>query len=154
MYRLLLKSCLVFLVVCISEACSSEQHENAATQNLSGEDKVRYEQYLVQGEDLYQARCANCHQVDGSGLRRLIPPLAHADYMLEDINRTLCLIRHGRQGKIIVNNIDYQQKMPANTRLTNIEVTQIANFIYNSWGNEHGFIRLQDASSALDSCQP
>lgn len=154
MSRLLLRSYLLFFMVCVCGACSSGQHENAATQNLSHEDRVRYEQYLVQGENLYQTYCANCHQTDGSGLRQLIPPLAKADYMLEDLGRTLCLIKHGAKSRIIVNGIDYQQKMPANEQLTDIEITQIANFIYNSWGNAYGLISIQDVSSKLETCQP
>ena len=151
MIRLLLKSTLLFLIIFIS-GCSAGQHENEATKNLSAEDKMHYEQYMVQGETLYNTYCSNCHQKDGTGLRRLIPPLVQSDYLLKDEKRTVCIIRNGIQGHISVNNIDFNQKMPANKDLKDIEIAQITTFIYNSWGNEKGYISVGKTSTYLNAC--
>lgn len=133
-------------------SCGGGAHENSATKNLGTRDKMYYEQYMVQGRGLYQKHCANCHKKDGSGLGRLIPPLAEADYMLNDIPRTACIIKYGMKGEIIVNGIDYNQAMPANEQLTDIEIAQITTYIANSWNNEAGYFSVKDVGVFLDSC--
>ncbi len=127
-------------------------YENEATQNLSQAERVRYRQYMVQGQLLYRAHCSNCHQEDGTGLRRLIPPLAQSDYLLADVDRTLCLIKNGLRGPIVVNDTLYNQIMPANEGLRDIEIAQIATYIYNEWGHAEGFISTTRVADALDQC--
>lgn len=154
MIKLLLRSYLFFAVVSyIAFGCSGGKYENKATKVLSTADKMRYEQYMVQGEMLYKTHCANCHQTDGTGFRRLIPPLAGSDYMIQDVKHTLCIIKYGMEGKIFVNGIDYNQKMPGNEQLKDIEIAQIATFIYNSWGNQQGYISVKEVRSQLDTCK-
>ncbi len=131
--------------------CQS-RYENEATQDLSQAERVRYQQYMVQGQVLYRAHCSNCHQEDGTGLRRLIPPLTQSDYLLADVDRTLCLIKNGLQGPIVVNDTSYNQMMPANKALRDIEIAQIATYIYNEWGHAEGFIPTTRVADALDQC--
>jgi mono/diheme cytochrome c family protein len=144
---------LLFLSVFVLTRCGGGRYENEATASLSTQEKMYYEQYMVHGEQLYKNHCSNCHKEDGSGLGKLIPPLAGADYMLEDVGRTLCLIKYGLEGEIIVNGQDYNQKMPANEKLTDIEIAQIATYIYNSWGNTKGYVPVREASVYLDECK-
>lgn len=131
--------------------CQS-RYENEATQNLSQPERVRYDQYMVQGQVLYRAHCGNCHQEEGTGLRRLIPPLAQSDYLLTDVDRALCLIKNGLQGPIVVNGASYNQMMPANEALRDIEIAQIATYIYNEWGHAEGFIPTTRVAGALEQC--
>jgi len=133
-------------------ACSGGAHENAATKDLGTREKMYYEQYMVQGRILYKQHCANCHKEEGSGLGRLIPPLAGADYMLNDIPRTACIIKYGMEGEIVVNGVDYNQAMPANNQLTDIEIAQITTYVSNSWNNASGYYSVKDVSAFLDSC--
>jgi mono/diheme cytochrome c family protein len=141
----------MWFVTCLGSCQSS--YENEATQDLTPAERVRYRQYMVQGQVLYRAHCSNCHQEDGTGLRRLIPPLAQSDYMLADVDRTLCLIKNGLQGPIVVNDTLYNQMMPANAALRDIEIAQIATYIYNRWGHTQGLIPTTRVADALDRCQ-
>ena len=141
-----------FLIAALFLAGCQSRYENEATQNLPHAKKVRYEQYMVQGEQLYRTHCSNCHQEDGTGLERLIPPLAQSDYLLADVDRTLCLIKNGLRGEIIVNGQSYQQPMPANEALRDIEIAQIATYIYNHWGHARGYIPTARVAQALAQC--
>ena len=132
--------------------CQGGRYENEATQDLSRNEKMRYEQYMVQGQQLYRTHCSNCHQEEGTGLGLLIPPLAQSDYLLADVDRTLCLIKYGMKGEIIVNDQSYQQPMPANETLRDIEIAQIATYIYNHWGHAQGYIPASRVSDALNYC--
>ncbi len=156
MVKLLLRSFLFFcstLPCLLVTSCNRGTHESEALKNLIPTDQMRFQQYMVQGEMLYKRHCANCHQADGSGLKRLIPPLVNADYMLQDVSRTVCIIKYGMEGQVLVNGIDYQQPMPANEALKNIEIAQIATFIYNSWGHQKGYIPIQEIETSLSTCK-
>ncbi len=107
---------------------------------------------MVQGQQLYASYCSNCHQEDGKGLARLIPPLAKSDYLLQDAGRTVCLIKNGAAGQMVVNGVVYNQKMPANPSLKNIEIAQIITFINNSWGNEKGYTPVREVENHLSAC--
>ena len=133
-------------------ACSGGVNDNPATASLSTREKMRYEQYMVQGKLLYQQKCSNCHQEDGSGLARLIPPLDSADYMLSDMGRTACIIKNGMEGAIEVNGILYNQPMPTNEQLTDIEVAQILTYVGNAWSNQSGYYSAGKVSDILEKC--
>ncbi|MGB3779234.1 MAG: cytochrome c [Tunicatimonas sp.] len=147
-----LRSAILAWLLTISFGSCQSRYDNEATQNLSQAERVRYEQYVVQGQVLYRAHCSNCHQEDGTGLRRLIPPLAQSDYLLADVDRTLCLIKNGLQGPIVVNDTSYNQIMPANKALRDIEIAQIATYIYNQWGHAEGLIPTSRVANALHEC--
>ncbi|WP_339716587.1 cytochrome c [Cyclobacterium amurskyense] len=129
---------------------TSCQSTDSNSQN--GIDKIndlKTKQYAIQGQQLYLQHCSNCHQEDGTGLNRLIPPLSKADYMITDVGRSLYIIRNGLKGSIMVNDIEYNQPMPGNSNLTPLEIAQISTYIYNVWGNEHGLITTEEVNKAL-----
>ncbi|WP_194972482.1 c-type cytochrome [Aquiflexum lacus] len=128
---------LLFLLLLYScQGNSSNNKENT----LASIKDTKVLQYAIEGKILYENYCANCHQKDGVGLGKLIPPLFESDYMLEDIGRTARIIKYGKNGEIIVNGQIYNQAMPANSKLTNLEIAQIMTYIYNIWGSKQGVI--------------
>lgn len=112
----------------------------------------KFKQYYVQGERLYLKHCSNCHQKDGSGLARLYPPLNESDYMKENFEEVVCLIREGISGEMIVNGEQFNQPMPAIPTLSDLEVAEIATYIYNTWSHERGLIEVKDATKILNNC--
>jgi cytochrome c551 len=146
--------CLTLLIL-IFASCGQSKTSNENTLATIKDTKVL--QYAIEGKVLYENYCANCHQKDGTGLGKLIPPLNPSDYMLADIGRTARIIKHGQKGEIEVNGVKYDQVMPSNPRLTNMEIAQIMTYIYNIWGNKEGVIDanrvgdyLQEKSTAED----
>ena len=112
---------------------------------------AKFNQYYNQGEKLYERHCSNCHQNDGKGLGRLYPPLAQADY-LQRVEEVVCLIRYGKEGRILVNGQDYNMAMPGNSKLTDLEIAKITTYIYNSWGSEKGLMDVTNVSTILAEC--
>jgi mono/diheme cytochrome c family protein len=86
-------------------------------------------QQVAHGQQLYETHCANCHQLDGKGIARIIPPLLNADYILKNRNLLPKIIRNGMQQSIVVNGVNYHQKMPGNNKLTDNELTALINFV-------------------------
>ncbi len=126
-----------FLILFIS---CGPAYNNQAFKKLSTKDQNKYQKYLIQGRDLYKTNCASCHQTDGNGLKKLIPPLANSDYLKANQVESIKLIRNGATKPITVNGIAYTPTMPAHPHLTNLEIAEIITYINNSWGNEFGFV--------------
>ncbi len=128
-----------FFIFLIFIGCSPVQN-NETFKNLSTEDQHKYQKYIIQGRDLYKANCASCHQANGKGVKKLIPPLAGSDYLKSNQEKSVRLIKNGATTSIQVNGISYLPTMPAHTHLSSLEIAEIMTYINNSWGNEYGFV--------------
>ena len=115
---------------------------------------VQFQQYYVQGEVLYTNHCSNCHQKNGRGLGLIYPPLDESDYMENNLEEVLCLMKNGRSGELLVNGKLYNQPMPGVPTLTNLEIAEIATYIYNTWGRERGKIEFGIVTKVLEHCKP
>lgn len=146
--------CLLMLGACSSDSGKGEQQGNAPSvpEGLDREAEQKFKQYWVQGRMLYKKHCIGCHQNDGSGLAQLIPPLADADF-LKNEQAVICVIRHGQQGHVVVNGIEYNGNMPANPALQPLQIAEISTYILNAWGNKGGFVSVQEATAALQNCK-
>jgi cytochrome c551 len=110
-------------------------------------------QYKVAGERLYGQYCANCHQANGSGFAMLYPPLAGSDFLKANKDQVICLMRNGISGPIMVNGVEYNLAMKGNSSLTDLEVAEIATYIYTQWGGEGELTGVQEASRILSTCE-
>lgn len=129
-------------------SCNPNQSDKEKTLASIKDTKVL--QYAIEGKNLYELYCGNCHQKDGTGLGKLIPPLNPSDYMNEDIGRTARIIKYGLHGEITVNGQIYNQPMPGNPTLTNLEIARIMTYIYNIWGNQQGVIDANTVGKFLE----
>lgn len=136
----------LFLIACIFSCAPKSTDEGNELAKISDPEVMKY---AIQGKNLYENYCANCHQSDGKGLGRLIPPLREADYFKASIHRSIWIMKYGQKGEIIVNGIDYNQPMPASPRLTPLEISQISTYLYNIWGMEEGIISSSQVEKFL-----
>jgi cytochrome c551 len=147
-YRYCLLELLSAFCLFLLWSCSTASEKD----NQSTSPKFR--QYYNQGEELYQKHCSNCHQKDGSGLGRIYPPVNKSDYMENNFNEVVCLMRNGKKGEVIVNGITFNQAMPGIPSLTDLEIAEIVTYIYNTWDHEKGLIEVKDVSTVLNQCAP
>lgn len=146
------KALLVAFSIVIFGCGSSGNFQNEATKEYSNMEMQKFSKYMIQGKALYTTHCSNCHQSDGAGLGKLYPPLAQSDYMMNKVPSTICLIKNGIKGEIVVNGVTYNQQMPGLKQLSNLEIAEISTYIYNAWGNERGFVTVQEVEQALNNC--
>jgi cytochrome c551 len=135
----------MLLAFCFLLSCNANEK---SSQNNSS----KFTQYYNQGEQLYTLHCSNCHQKNGKGLGRLYPPLDSSDYMTKNFNDVICLMENGKQGSIIVNGVEFNQAMPGVPALTDLEVAEIATYIYNTWTHERGIVEVKDVTEILRKC--
>lgn len=96
--------------------------------------KVNRESYY-KGNTVYTNNCEGCHKKNGEGFKDLYPPLAQSDFLLNNPNQALRFIYYGTNDSITVNGKHYNFKMPDNKHLNREEITDVMNYISNSWGN-------------------
>ena len=87
---------------------------------------------------------------DGSGLGSLIPPLKNSDYLFNNTPGSIRSIKYGLKGPIEVNGIKYNQPMPGNPNLTNIEIQELMIYITNAWDNPGKKLSLADIESQFE----
>ena len=90
---------------------------------------------------------------DGTGLRANIPPLAGADYLKKQQDKISCIIRNGQVGEIVVNGITYDEPMAGITTLSDFQIANIINYINHAWGNDYGFVKVEDIRQQLENCK-
>lgn len=135
---------LFFYVLFLLASCSSVEQPPKKTYLMRN--------YLA-GKHLYKLNCENCHQKDGKGQGRLYPPLAQADYFLQDPNRAICIIKNGQEGKIIVNQQDYEITMLGFQELSTRDLADLMTYIGNAWGNNLGDVSPKEVEQALQNCE-
>jgi mono/diheme cytochrome c family protein len=139
----------VLLLLCVNLfSCGPKKTESTNAQ----ESSTKFQQYYVQGEKLYLMHCSNCHQKNGNGLGLVYPPLKQSDYMTQNVDEVLCLMRYGINGALTVNGKSYNQNMPGIPTLGDLEIAEIATYIYNTWGNNHGLIDVQQVTKIKKNC--
>ena len=115
---------------------------------------VKFQQYYVQGELLYVKHCSNCHQKTGTGLGLVYPPLNPSDYLEKNFEDILCQMKYGKKGEMIVNGNSFNQPMPGLRSLTELEIAEIATYIYNTWGHQRELVEPTQVRQALEKCAP
>jgi nitrite reductase (NO-forming) len=104
-------------------------------------------QQIEAGKLLFAGTCSTCHQANGEGLANVFPPLAKSDYIAADTKRIAHAIVHGVNGKIKVNNADYDSVMPPMSQLTDDEIANISTYVLNNWGNPGGRVTSAEVAS-------
>lgn len=111
------------------------------------------QQPYKEGERLYKVYCANCHGLAGEGLGTLIPPLAQVDYLGAHRAELPCQVSVGVKDSLMVNGTLYVgQEMPAAPSLTDVQITNVLNFVNHAWGNNQPDFSLEEVRTLLKRC--
>ncbi len=102
---------------------------------------------VKRGKTVYETNCMSCHLPEGTGLEGTFPPLAKSKN-LADKNKMIKVILLGMRGPMKVNGVDYDSQMPG-VSLTDQEVSDVLNYIRNSWGNKYPAILPKEIKPGL-----
>jgi cytochrome c551 len=114
---------------------------------------VEFEQYYNQGEILYAKYCSNCHGKAGAGLSLLYPPLNRSDFMDQNFEQVLCIMRNGKSTPTIVNGKTFMQPMKGVAALTDLDIAEIATYIYNTWDHQRGIVNVEEVTKKIATCE-
>ena len=90
---------------------------------------------------------------NGEGLGALIPPLVGADYLAANRDRLACLVRYGIQDTIQVNGKTYAEQMVGNAMLSEIQITNVLNFVLLKWSNQTPPFTFEEVQKSLEACK-
>ena len=96
-----------------------------------------------EGKKIYEEKCIVCHQANGQGITGAFPPLANADYLLEDKVRAVEQVLNGSNEEMVVNGVTYRTPMPP--QVDNKEdAVAVINYVLNAWGNDGGTVTMEE----------
>jgi mono/diheme cytochrome c family protein len=116
-------------------------------------DQITQDMYYTNGRDLYLKRCQNCHGEQGEGLADLIPSLTDTLYLKNNKSRLACFLKNGMSEKIVVDGRTFEEKMPANPDLNDIDLAQLLVYITNANGNKQGMYTTEQVAEDLKDCK-
>ena len=103
---------------------------------------------ITRGKDVYTAQCLSCHMEQGEGIENVYPPLAKSDYLMADKKRSINEVLHGLTGPIKVNGVAYDGVMTGFDILSDQEVSDVLNYIRNSFGNKGAAIAPEEVKAS------
>lgn len=121
-------------------------------QSCKSKETLKQEQMVINGGELYLQHCANCHQANGEGLGDLYPPIKGSDYLVNR-EKIICLIKNGISGDMVVNGKTYNQAMPANRNLYDLDIASIMTYIYSEWEGEKSIVEVGLVHKTLENCE-
>lgn len=87
------------------------------------------------GAGIFLARCATCHQPNGSGVAGAVPPLASSPFLKSKPEVVVQILLHGIDGPIRVGDDVFDGHMPSFASvLSDDDLAQVANHVRKGWG--------------------
>ncbi|MFN5170477.1 MAG: c-type cytochrome [Cyclobacteriaceae bacterium] len=102
---------------------------------------------VARGKEVYIAYCVSCHMESGEGVADVFPPVAKSDYLMADKKRSIQQVLYGITGEIKVNGKMYNTDMTG-FDLSDQEVSDVLNYIRNSFGNKGGAVTPAEVKAA------
>lgn len=103
---------------------------------------------IERGKEVYTDFCVVCHQESGLGVKNTFPPLAQSDFLFTNKEASIHAIKYGLNGEITVNGKKYNSAM-TRLGLTDKEVSDVTNYIMNSWGNKSDEMVTEEEVSSI-----
>ena len=131
-----MKYIIIFLIFTgLLHSCKNNDQSQIINQNNKNLS-ANFKESIKRGEEIYSSFCVTCHMPNGKGVPNSFPPLANSDYLKNNRTKSIKAIKYGMSEEIVVNGKTYNMPMAA-LGLSNDEVSDVMNYITNSWGNEN-----------------
>jgi mono/diheme cytochrome c family protein len=92
---------------------------------------------ISNGQAVYQKFCLTCHQVDGSGVPNLNPPLTRTKWTLGSKAVLIHQVLNGSHGTVEIDGDTFHNTMPPlGQALTDQQVADVLTYVRNNFGNK------------------
>jgi mono/diheme cytochrome c family protein len=92
---------------------------------------------VARGKIVYEQYCLPCHQIDGSGVFNMNPPLIKTSFVLGDQKKLVQIILKGLDEEIEIDGNTYSNPMPPfGDILKDEEIADVLTYVRNSFGNK------------------
>jgi cbb3-type cytochrome c oxidase subunit III len=101
------------------------------------------------GKAIFAARCAACHQANGTGGGPYPPLAGNADVTAADTANLILTVLNGRSGPIQVNGKTFSGNMPAwKDQLSNDELAAVLTYVRSAWTNKAAIVSAEQVAAA------
>ena len=97
------------------------------------------------GAAIYKQYCLTCHQVNGSGVPGLNPPLRGTDWVNGDKARLIGVLLNGLQNAEVEGET-YDNVMPAHDFLTDAQIADVLTFVRSNFGNKADAVLAEEVT--------
>lgn len=112
----------------------------AAVASVDDDREWNMDELMAQGETVYKAHCASCHQANGEGLPGAFPAIAGSALATGDHAAHIDIVYTGKPGSAMASFAD---------RLSNSEMASVLTYQRNAFGNTVGDTIQPSAIKAL-----
>ena len=99
---------------------------------------------MEKGKTIYENTCLACHQINGSGVPGMNPPLKNTKWVLGDKKTLINIVLNGLNEEIEVNGEVYANVMPAFNSLSDEEIADVLTYVRNSFGNKASAVKADE----------
>ncbi|MEO8710739.1 MAG: cytochrome c [Parafilimonas sp.] len=103
------------------------------------------------GSELYKQYCLSCHQVNGSGVPRMNPPLIKTSYVTGDKKKLIKWVLQGSVENVPIDGNYYSNNMPAQNYLTDQQIADVLTYIRSSFGNKASAVTAAEVKTVRAS---
>jgi mono/diheme cytochrome c family protein len=118
--------------------------------NAVAQDSQGVEVPVDPGKMVYEQNCLACHQVDGSGVPFLAPPLIEGTFVNGDKKRLIEILLKGLQG-VEIKGEQYANPMPAFDYLSDKEIADLLTYVRGNFKNNGDAVTEAEVKSVRDT---
>ncbi|GLU45147.1 c-type cytochrome [Allomuricauda sp. NBRC 101325] len=137
----------IYYVLFVSLSLASTDFRWTPSETYVNTQEFDLKASMEKGKGVYQTLCASCHMAEGTGVNRVFPPLESSEN-LKDASYVAKTIKNGMSGPIKVKGVTYNSSMLA-MNLSDQQISDVMNYIRNSWGNSYGPVQTKDLPELL-----
>jgi mono/diheme cytochrome c family protein len=108
---------------------------------------------IDRGKIVYTSRCLTCHQVDGSGVPNMNPPLIKTKWVLGDKTALIEIVLKGMNTGVEIDGMRYHNVMASHADLTDLQIADALTYVRNSFGNKAKAVTVAEVKAARAKLQ-
>jgi mono/diheme cytochrome c family protein len=102
---------------------------------------------VARGQIVYTKICLTCHQVDGSGVPMMNPPLIKTKWVLGPKNILIRQVLKGSSGTVEIDGDTFRNTMPPQPQLTDLQIADVLTYVRNSFGNKASAVTVAEVKA-------
>jgi mono/diheme cytochrome c family protein len=114
---------------------------------LQAQNNPNAEASAANGKLLYEQNCLACHQVDGSGVPYLAPPLSKGVFVTGEKKRLIEIVLNGMQD-VEIKGQSYSNPMPSFDYLADTDIADVLTFVRSNFKNKEDAVLEADVKDA------
>ena len=127
-------SLILFCGIVFSNNRSSENKKSGISKTTKNQLSVP-SSYEQPGKEIYNKYCLTCHQLNGTGVPGMIPPLGTGSWAGKNPTDLITLVLKGLNGEIEINDEIYRNTMPPQLIITDQELADVLTYVRTNFGN-------------------